>query len=47
MQFWRTAVDEDRFVALYCRGDRLSGVLTHNGQTVVTKYRRLLARRAS
>lgn len=39
--------DEDHFVALYRRGDRLSGVLTLNGQTVVTKYRRMLARRAT
>jgi NADPH-dependent 2,4-dienoyl-CoA reductase/sulfur reductase-like enzyme len=39
--------DEDRFVALYRRGDRLTGVLTLNGQAVVMKYRGLLARRAS
>ncbi|MFF5985965.1 NAD(P)/FAD-dependent oxidoreductase [Prauserella flavalba] len=39
--------DEDRFVALYRRGDRLTGVLTLNGRAIVMKYRGLLARRAS
>ncbi|MDA3644187.1 FAD-dependent oxidoreductase [Saccharopolyspora indica] len=41
------AADGDRFVALYRRGDRLSGVLTLNGQAVIMKYRGLLTRRAS
>ncbi|MEB3371340.1 NAD(P)/FAD-dependent oxidoreductase [Saccharopolyspora mangrovi] len=41
------AVDEDRFVALFRRGERLTGVLTLNGQAVVMKYRGLIARRAS
>lgn len=41
------AADQDRFVALYRRGDRLTGALTLNGQAVVMKYRGLLVRRAS
>ncbi|MFC4857642.1 NAD(P)/FAD-dependent oxidoreductase [Actinophytocola glycyrrhizae] len=36
----------DHFVALYREGDRLSGVLTLNGQRHVMKYRRLIAQRA-
>ncbi|WP_037357325.1 NAD(P)/FAD-dependent oxidoreductase [Amycolatopsis orientalis] len=39
--------ETDRFVALYRRGDRLTGVLTLNGQSVVMKYRALLARGAA
>ncbi|MDQ7807221.1 oxidoreductase C-terminal domain-containing protein [Amycolatopsis sp. A133] len=35
----------DHFVALYREGDRLSGVLTLNGQRHVMKYRRLIAER--
>jgi hypothetical protein len=34
-------------VALYRRGDRLTGVLPLNGQAVVMKYRALITRRAS
>jgi NADPH-dependent 2,4-dienoyl-CoA reductase/sulfur reductase-like enzyme len=36
----------DHFVALYREGDRLTGVLTLNGQRHVMKYRRLIAQRA-
>ncbi|MGQ4601262.1 FAD-dependent oxidoreductase [Nocardia sp. R6R-6] len=39
--------ESDRFVALYRRGDRLTGALTVNGQSVVMKYRALIARGAS
>jgi NADPH-dependent 2,4-dienoyl-CoA reductase/sulfur reductase-like enzyme len=35
----------DHFVALYREGDRLTGVLTLNGQRHVMKYRRLIAER--
>ncbi len=38
--------EEDHFVALYRRGDRLTGALTLNGQPTVMKYRALIARRA-
>jgi NADPH-dependent 2,4-dienoyl-CoA reductase/sulfur reductase-like enzyme len=41
------AADGDRFVALYRRGERLTGALTLNGHTVVMKYRNLIARRVS
>jgi len=34
-------------VALYRRGDRLMGALTVNGQTVIMKYRRLIAQKSS
>ncbi|GAA4724846.1 Reductase C-terminal [Promicromonospora umidemergens] len=37
---------DDHFVALYREGDRLTGVLTLNGQRYVMKYRRLIAQRA-
>ncbi|WP_415367040.1 oxidoreductase C-terminal domain-containing protein [Saccharothrix sp. BKS2] len=36
----------DHFVALYREGDRLTGVLTPNGQRHVMEYRRLIAQRA-
>ncbi|SEQ48333.1 Reductase C-terminal [Lentzea xinjiangensis] len=36
----------DHFVALYREGDRLTGVLTLNGQRHVMKYRRLIAQGA-
>jgi NADPH-dependent 2,4-dienoyl-CoA reductase/sulfur reductase-like enzyme len=36
----------DHFVALYREGDRLTGVLTLNGQRHVMKYRRFIAQRA-
>ncbi|MCX2948812.1 NAD(P)/FAD-dependent oxidoreductase [Lentzea sp. NEAU-D7] len=36
----------DHFVALYREGDRLTGVLTLNGQRHVMKYRRLIAQHA-
>ncbi|MDQ2587955.1 NAD(P)/FAD-dependent oxidoreductase [Saccharothrix yanglingensis] len=36
----------DHFVALYREGDRLTGVLTLNGQRHVMRYRRLVAQRA-
>jgi NADPH-dependent 2,4-dienoyl-CoA reductase/sulfur reductase-like enzyme len=38
---------ENRFVALYRRGNLLAGALTLNGQAVVMKFRALIARRAS
>jgi NADPH-dependent 2,4-dienoyl-CoA reductase/sulfur reductase-like enzyme len=40
------SADGDRFVALYRRGDRLTGALTLNGQAVVMKYRNLIAKQA-
>lgn len=45
------AVDGDldhdgRLVALYRSGDRLAGALTINGQTVIMKYRALIAKQA-
>jgi len=36
-----------RWVALYRDGDRLGGALTLNGQSVIMKYRALIAKRAS
>jgi hypothetical protein len=39
--------DDDRWTALYRQGDRLVGALTVNGQTVIMKYRRLIAQKAS
>jgi NADPH-dependent 2,4-dienoyl-CoA reductase/sulfur reductase-like enzyme len=35
------------WVALYRRGDRLVGALTVNGQTVIMKYRRMIAQKSS
>ncbi|MCV7226442.1 NAD(P)/FAD-dependent oxidoreductase [Mycolicibacterium komossense] len=37
----------DRWTALYRHGDRLVGALTLNGQTVIMKYRRMIAQKAS
>jgi hypothetical protein len=37
----------ERWVALYRRGDRLMGALTVNGQTVIMKYRRMIAQNGS
>jgi NADPH-dependent 2,4-dienoyl-CoA reductase/sulfur reductase-like enzyme len=37
----------ERWVALYRRGDRLVGALTVNGQTVIMKYRRMIAQKCS
>ncbi|MCU1694111.1 MAG: thcD1 [Mycobacterium sp.] len=37
----------ERWVALYRRGDRLVGALTVNGQTVIMKYRRMIAQKSS
>jgi NADPH-dependent 2,4-dienoyl-CoA reductase/sulfur reductase-like enzyme len=39
--------NSDRWVALYRRGDRLVGALTVNGQTVIMKYRRMIAQSSS
>ena len=36
-----------RRVALYRQGDRLMGALTINGQTVIMKYRTMIAKNAS
>lgn len=36
-----------RWTALYRRGDRLVGALTVNGQTVIMKYRRMIAQECS
>ena len=36
-----------RWTALYRQGDRLVGALTINGQTVIMKYRRMIAQKAS
>lgn len=38
---------EVRWTALYRQGDRLVGALTINGQTVIMKYRRMIAQKAS
>lgn len=38
---------DDRWTALYRRGDRLVGALTLNGQTVVMKYRRMIGQTSS
>ena len=37
----------ERWVALYRKGDRLNGVLTVNGQTIIMKFRRLIGQGAS
>jgi NADPH-dependent 2,4-dienoyl-CoA reductase/sulfur reductase-like enzyme len=37
----------EHWVALYRRGDRLVGALTVNGQTVIMKYRRMIAQSSS
>lgn len=39
--------DDDRWTALYRHGERLVGALTVNGQTVIMKYRRMIAQRTS
>ncbi|CAM3380876.1 FAD-dependent oxidoreductase [Nocardioides dubius] len=39
--------DDDRFLALYRRGDRLVGVLSVDRPTQIMKYRRLIVNRAS
>lgn len=39
--------NDDRWTALYRQGDRLVGALTVNGQTVIMKYRRMIARKCS
>lgn len=39
--------NDDRWAALYRRGDRLVGALTVNGQTVIMKYRRMIAQKTS
>ena len=38
---------DDRWTALYRRGDRLVGALTLNGQTVIMKYRRMIGQQCS
>jgi NADPH-dependent 2,4-dienoyl-CoA reductase/sulfur reductase-like enzyme len=38
---------DDRWTALYRRGGRLVGALTVNGQTVIMKYRRMIAQKTS
>ena len=38
---------DDRWTALYRHGDQLVGALTVNGQTVIMKYRRMIAQRTS
>jgi NADPH-dependent 2,4-dienoyl-CoA reductase/sulfur reductase-like enzyme len=38
---------DDRWTALYRRGDRLVGALTVNGQTVIMKYRRMIGQGSS
>lgn len=40
-------VDDDRWTALYRRGDRVVGALTLNGQTVIMKYRRMIGQKAT
>jgi NADPH-dependent 2,4-dienoyl-CoA reductase/sulfur reductase-like enzyme len=40
-------VDDDRWTALYRRGDRLVGALTLNGQTVIMKYRRMIGQKTA
>ncbi len=37
----------DRWTALYRRGERLIGALTVNGQTVIMKYRRMIAQKCA
>jgi NADPH-dependent 2,4-dienoyl-CoA reductase/sulfur reductase-like enzyme len=39
--------DDDRWTALYRQGDRLVGALTVNGQTVIMKYRRMIAQKST
>ena len=39
--------NDDRWTALYRKGDRLVGALTVNGQTVIMKYRRMIAQKSS
>jgi NADPH-dependent 2,4-dienoyl-CoA reductase/sulfur reductase-like enzyme len=39
--------NDDRWTALYRKGDRLVGALTVNGQTVIMKYRRMIAQNSS
>lgn len=39
--------NDDRWTALYRHGDRLVGALTVNGQTVIMKYRRMIAQKTS
>lgn len=39
--------EDDRWTALYRRGDRLVGALTVNGQTVIMKYRRMIGQQIS
>lgn len=41
------AIDDNRWVALYRRADRLVGALTLQGQTEIMKYRGLIAKGAS
>lgn len=38
---------DDRWTALYRRGDRLVGALTVNGQSVIMKYRRMIGQHCS
>jgi NADPH-dependent 2,4-dienoyl-CoA reductase/sulfur reductase-like enzyme len=38
---------DERWTALYRQGDRVVGALTVNGQTVIMKYRRMIAQKAS
>jgi NADPH-dependent 2,4-dienoyl-CoA reductase/sulfur reductase-like enzyme len=38
---------DDRWTALYREGDRLVGALTVNGQTVIMKYRRMIAQKTA
>jgi NADPH-dependent 2,4-dienoyl-CoA reductase/sulfur reductase-like enzyme len=38
---------EEKFLALYRRGDKLGGVLTVDRQTQIMKYKRMIAQRAS
>jgi NADPH-dependent 2,4-dienoyl-CoA reductase/sulfur reductase-like enzyme len=39
--------NDDRWTALYRHGERLVGALTVNGQTVIMKYRRMIAQKTS
>jgi len=39
--------NDDRWTALYRQGERLVGALTVNGQTVIMKYRRMIAQKTS
>lgn len=40
-------VEDDRWTALYRRGERLVGALTLNGQAVIMKYRRMIGQKNS